>query len=268
MNLISNATAALPLPDARRRVRVSVVIPTLNEATVLGRTLREIGGAQDIEIIVVDGGSCDSTVKIAERFGALVVMAHRGRAHQMNVGAAAAKGEVLVFLHADTRLPTDFARLIHETLRDPVVVAGAFRLRLDSPRYSVRLVERMANFRSRWLRLPYGDQALFVKRHVFRAAAGFARLPIMEDFEFVRRLARWGRIVIVPAEVVSSARRWERLGVLRTTLINQMMILGYAVGVSPSRLARWYRGAKPGRDRDSTMPGSSLCNSIPATDEQ
>lgn len=229
--------------NGRRRPKISVIIPALNEAEVIARTLQSIPPEEGIEVIVADGGSLDDTVSVAKALGASVVHSAPGRAHQMNIGAAAARGGILVFLHADTRLPTDFVRSVYEVLRQPGVVAGAFRLRLDASRWKFRIVEVLANFRSKWLRLPYGDQALFMRRFHFRTAAGFSLLPIMEDFEFVRRIGRWGRIGLAREAAITSARRWERLGVLRTTLLNQVIILAYLCGVSPVRLASWYRGA-------------------------
>jgi rSAM/selenodomain-associated transferase 2 len=236
----------IPVPSEEcrpRRPKISVIIPTLNEASVIATTLRHIPRGGDVELIVVDGSSHDGTVAIAEASGARVIRTASNRAQQMNAGAAIARGEILLFLHADTRLPADFARAVHTVLSRPKVVAGAYRLRIDSPRWSLRVVEALANFRSRWLKMPYGDQALFLRARHFRTAVGFSNLPIMEDFEFVRRLGRWGRIAIAPAVVVTSARRWEKLGVLRTTLLNQVIILAYLLGVAPARLARWYRSA-------------------------
>lgn len=231
---------------------ISVILPVLNEAALIGAALQRIPRTEDMEVIVVDGGSADGTVSLAEAAGARVIRAGSGRARQMNAGAAVARGEILLFLHADTRLPAGFAGQVRQTLSRPGVVAGAFRLRIHSPRWSLRLIEALANFRSHRLQMPYGDQALFLRRHHFRAATGFANLPIMEDFEFVRRLRRRGRIALAPAAAVTSARRWERLGVLRTTLINQAMILAFLLGVAPARLARWYRGG-PARDRNSAQ---------------
>lgn len=223
-------------------MRLSIIIPVLNEAAQIGAALRQIPRTEDIEVIVVDGGSRDSTTRITEAFGARVIHAAAGRARQMNAGAAVARGGILLFLHADTLLPSDFVHVVRETLSHPEVVVGAFRLRIDSPRLTMRIIEALANFRSKWLRMPYGDQALFLRRRHFRMAVGFSKLPIMEDFEFVRRLGRWGRVALAQAAVLTSPRRWDRLGVLRTTLLNQAIILAYLLGVSPARLARWYRG--------------------------
>lgn len=249
------ACARLIPGDWRPCVKISVIVPVLNEAALLGTTLRQIPRTEEVEVIVVDGGSTDRSVQVAEAAGARVFRTAGGRANQMNAGAAVAQGDILLFLHADTRLPVDFARAVRETLSRPQVILGAFRLAIDSTRWSLRVIEALANFRSRCLWMPYGDQALFLRKHHFRTAAGFAKLPIMEDFEFVRRIARWGRVAIARSAVVTSARRWEKLGTLRATLINQAMILAYLMGVAPTRLARWYRGARElGRNKPKEVP--------------
>ncbi len=224
---------------------ISIIIPTLNEATCLGRTLESLRDAAYVEKIVVDAGSRDGTPKIAETHGCRVLTAPQGKAKQMNAGAAVATGSVLLFLHADTLLPQGLERHVHATLARPGVVAGAFRLSIEDARGSLRLIEWAANLRARWLQMPYGDQAIFVTAETFRAIGGFPDLPIMEDFEMVRRLRRCGRIAIADASVTTSARRWNAVGPLRTTWINQMIVLGYYLGVPPQRLTRWY-----GRRRD------------------
>jgi len=145
-----------------------------------------------------------------------------------------------LFLHADTRLPEGFDAHVRRALGQPRVVAGAFRLRIDGPQRTLRLIECGVNLRSRCLQMPYGDQALFLKAETFRTVGGFPELPIMEDFELVRRLRRHGRIAIADAAVTTSARRWNAFGALRTTWTNQMVIIGYYLGVSPGRLARQY----------------------------
>ena len=221
--------------------KISIIIPVLNEAGILPTTLHSLQGGSAREIIVVDGGSQDQTVEIAEALGVLVIRSPQaGRACQMNLGAAAATGEILLFLHADTRLPAGYQKMVEETLDKPKTVGGAFELALDSPRKSLRLLEKLVNWRSRLLSLPYGDQALFLKAAVFDKVGGFANLPIMEDFELVQRLKRLGKIRIAPAKVVTSARRWHQLGILNTTFLNQLIIIAYYLGVSPAKLARWY----------------------------
>lgn len=218
-------------------MKISIVIPVLNEAKSLSRVLPI--HATDIEIIIVDGGSQDETVKIAQSYGVKVLHSDSGRAIQMNAGAEIATGEILLFLHGDTQLPEGFDRMICETLLGSI--AGAFELKIDLDLPGLRWIERGVNWRSRFLQMPYGDQALFLRTEAFHAIDGFPELPIMEDFEFVRTLRQTGRIAIVPHAVLTSGRRWQKYGVLRTTIVNQIAILAYLLGVSPHRIHRWYR---------------------------
>jgi uncharacterized protein len=225
---------------------ISVIIPVLNEASSIQANLQSLQAlvqtsAQAIEIIVVDGGSRDQTVALAKAAGARVIETIQGRATQMNAGAKSATGKILLFLHADTRLPVGFQDLVESALALPQSIAGAFELKIAGSEPGLRWVERGVRWRSRLLQLPYGDQAIFLKAEIFWQVGGFAELPIMEDFELVRRLQNLGQIVIVPAAVVTSGRRWQRLGTFRTTLINQMVIIAYFLGVSPRRIAHWYR---------------------------
>lgn len=219
---------------------ISIIIPALNEAANLAETLVTMRSFSTVEVIVVDGGSTDDTVIIAESFGAQVLLTQAGRARQMNAGAIEASGEVLLFLHADTRLPKDFDRYINSALAEPDVIAGAFRLELDGAQRGLRLIEKMANWRSHRLQMPYGDQAIFMRTEVFHRFGGFPPMPLMEDFELVRRLRKHGRIFIAPVPVISSARRWLKLGIFKTTCINQIIIAAYLAGASPERISRWY----------------------------
>ena len=227
---------------------VSVVIPTLNEAAQIADRVSELRAVSGIEVIVVDGGSADGTLDRALAAGARAYSSPPGRARQMNLGAAMAQSPILLFLHADTRLPEDFAESVRWTLSLDGVVAGAFELRIESASRGLRLIERLANARSRRLQMPYGDQALFLTAEAFRQSGGFPEIPLMEDFNFVRRLKRQGRIAIVPAPVLTSARRWIQRGVFAQTCLNQMLICGCLLGVSPARLARWY-GSRNGSRR-------------------
>jgi rSAM/selenodomain-associated transferase 2 len=219
---------------------VSIVVPALNEAAALAATLAPWSGRDGVELIVVDGGSTDATPTVAARY-ARVVQAAPGRARQMNAGAAVATGAALLFLHADTRLPEDAVAAVRTALADPAVVGGAFRLSIEPSTPALRLVAAGANLRARWLGLSYGDQALFVRRTVFDALGGFPEVPLMEDLIFVRRLARYGRVRLLPQTVATSSRRWQREGVLTVTLRNQLLVTLWACGVRPERLARWYR---------------------------
>ncbi len=225
---------------------ISVIIPALNEAQHITPTLASLSQARGVDILVVDGGSRDQTRALAQAQGAAVLSSSPGRARQLNAGAAAAAGQILFFLHADTLAPPGYDTLIRQALSRPGVSAGAFSLSIANAAASLRLISALANRRSRWLQLPYGDQGLFLPSSLFRALGGFPDLPLMEDVVLVRRLRRHGRILTLPQTVVTSGRRWQQLGVVRTTAINQLMLLGFAWGIAPSTLARLYRHrAKP-----------------------
>lgn len=226
---------------------ISIIIPTLNEAGNIKEAIATTQPSTNIEIIVVDGGSQDGTVEIAQSLGVTVISSSPGRASQMNAGAVAASGDILLFLHADTHLPPKFDVLIRAALQKPAIVAGAFALRIDASLLSLRWVEWGVNWRSHFLQMPYGDQAIFLTKEVFQQIGGFPELPIMEDFELMRRLKRTGKIVIVPVPVVTSARRWLQKGVFKTTLINQIVIIAYFLGVSPEQIYSWYRQGKFGK---------------------
>lgn len=223
---------------------LSIIIPTLNEEQVLGKTLARLEDQKNsgvIEVIVVDGGSSDTTLALAESTGCRTITSTRGRGRQMNAGAAAARGEVLLFLHADTLLPDNFSRLILDAVRLPSFAAGAFSLAIDSPARSLATIAWFTNLRSRLLQLPYGDQALFVSKRMFDAIGGFPEMAIMEDFVFIRKIKKKGKIIILPERAMTSARRWQKIGIVRTTLINQAIVCGYSLGVPPAILAGWYR---------------------------
>lgn len=228
--------------------RLSIIIPVLNEGHQVERRLKPLmaqcGDDPTLEVIVADGGSRDETVAIARSLGVSIITAPPGRANQMNAGARVAQGDVLLFLHADTLLPDNFQTLISDTLAQPNVIAGAFELAIQGPNPALRWVEWGVGVRSHLFQMPYGDQALFLKRTTFAALGGFADLPIMEDFDLIQRLKKQGRVAIAPAAVMTSGRRWEKLGVWKTTLLNQVIILGYRLGVSPARLMQWYRNAR------------------------
>ncbi|MEH2029394.1 MAG: TIGR04283 family arsenosugar biosynthesis glycosyltransferase [Nostoc sp.] len=224
--------------------KISIIIPAINEAVNIKEAITTTQPSTNIEVIVVDGGSKDNTVEIAQSLNVKVISSSPGRAVQMNTGAVAASGEILLFLHADTRLPTGFDDMIRTALQQPGIVAGAFKLRIDASLFSLRWVEWGVNVRSHFYQMPYGDQAIFLTKEVFQQIGGFPELVIMEDFELMRRLKRIGRIVIIPTPVVTSARRWLQKGVFKTTLLNQIVITAYLLGVSPERIRRWYRREK------------------------
>lgn len=221
--------------------QISIIIPVLNEANTIRSVLARVLDAETVEVIVADGGSQDETVAIAKSLGVKVISGAAGRARQMNAGAAVATGDIFLFLHADTRLPSGFQTLIPPALNTARTVAGAFELRIDARLRGLRIVERMVDARSRLLSMPYGDQAIFLKASIFHELGGFPEFPIMEDFELVRRLKRRGKIKILSASVLTSGRRWQKLGIVKTTLINQLIIISYLLGVPTDQLARWYR---------------------------
>ena len=225
---------------------ISIIIPTLNEAGCIGQTVVWLVGQPGVEVIVADGGSQDQTVALATAAGATVIAAPLGRGSQQNAGALAAQGRVLLFLHADTRLPEGFAAQIREALNRPGIVAGAFRFAVDATGWRFRLLEYGANWRAALLGLPYGDQALFLPAARFQAMGGFKKIALLEDLELVRRLRKMGRIALLTNPALTSARRWQRLGLVRTTVINQMILLGFFCGLRPDRLARWYGKVREG----------------------
>jgi rSAM/selenodomain-associated transferase 2/rSAM/selenodomain-associated transferase 1 len=221
---------------------ISVIIPTWCEESNIGPLLHDLVGAPNVEIIVVDGESSDRTLEIAASYNVKVIQASRCRAVQMNAGAKEARGDILLFLHADTRLPKNWALMVRNALAEPGTAAGAFELAINGNARGLRIIERLTNIRSRRLQFPYGDQAIFLRADLFRRIDGYSEAPIMEDFELIQRLRKLGRIITLPERAVTSARRWRGLGIWRTTLINQAVIFGYLIGISPARLARWYRG--------------------------
>ncbi|MDX1531431.1 MAG: TIGR04283 family arsenosugar biosynthesis glycosyltransferase [Rhodothermales bacterium] len=225
---------------------VAVVIPALNEAAALPATLSSVADqAGPAEVVVVDGGSADATRAEAEAAGVRVIVAERGRAQQMNAGAAASSGDGLLFLHADTTLPPDALARVREALADPAVAGGCFRLRFDRDSFWLRFWT--LPLRMRWHRWAFGDRALFVRRSVFDAVGGFPEQPLFEDLDLVRALRRRGRFVFLDAAVTTSARRFEAGGPFRQQLRNLVIWAGWLVGADPARLRHLY----PYREREA-----------------
>jgi rSAM/selenodomain-associated transferase 2 len=222
--------------------RLSIVVPAVDEAANLARLLPDLlARERDAEVLVADGGSRDESRAVVARVPAVRwVSAPRGRARQMNAGARAARGDVLLFLHADTLLPDGAGAAIRAALADPGVVGGRFDVRLDSDRYLLALVGWLMNHRSRLTGISTGDQAIFVRRAVFEGLGGYPDIPLMEDVELTRRLKRCGRLAALGLRVMTSARKWETEGPLRTIVLMWILRLLYATGVSPVRLHRWY----------------------------
>jgi rSAM/selenodomain-associated transferase 2 len=219
---------------------LSVIIPTLNEAPSIGDVIHR-ARFPGCEVIVADGGSTDATLDIARASGAVVISAPRGRALQQNAGAARAQGKVLMFLHADTFLPSDYPYQVFETLMDHRVVAGAFQFKTDYSHKGMRLIEKTVRIRSTLFQMPYGDQALFMPKTIFQKAGGFPLAPIAEDLFLIRQLRRRGRIGMAPGAAVTSARRWRQIGIWRATGINYLIAMGCLAGINPEKLAPLYR---------------------------
>ena len=224
-------------------LRLSVVIPALNEATGIQAALQALSPlvARGAQIIVANGASTDSTATRALAAGAQVVHAPRGRARQMNAGAHQASGELLLFLHADTRLPPDADRLIQEALASGPQVWGRFDVRIEGRPRMLRVIAAFMNRRSRWTGIATGDQALFMTRAAFDAVGGFPAQPLMEDIEMSARLLNLSRPACLRARVVTSGRRWETRGVWRTVLLMWRLRLAYWRGAAPEHLAELYR---------------------------
>jgi len=240
---------------------ITVVIPTLNEEAVLPRTLSQAASLGFDELIVVDGGSHDRTREIVQAFASApaislqrsilspqssalspvsLLTAPPGRANQMNAGAAASEGTVLLFLHADTSLPSDARQAVERALEDPACVGGRFDVRFERDSGPGWLISRMMNLRSRWTGIATGDQAIFVRRSLFEQLGGYSDLPIMEDVDFSRRLKRTGRLSALRSKVITSYRRWDTRGPLRTMLLMWVLRFLYWIGISPHRITRLY----------------------------
>jgi len=219
--------------------RISIIVPVLDDAAAAARLEAQLLPDPAVELVLVDGGHDPALDGIAARRpGARVVRAPRGRGRQLDAGAAEAGGDWLWFLHADSRPPAGWRDMFDAA--GPEARGGWFRFALDSPAWQARALERLVAWRVRWLRLPYGDQGIFVRREVFAGLGGFGAAPLMEDVALARRLVRSGPVLEPPLAVVTSARRWERDGWLRRSARNVMLLALYGLGVSPERLARWY----------------------------
>jgi len=243
----------LPVWDLVSNQFISVVIPTLNEEANLPKTLQSVGRMPNCEVIVADGGSQDQTVPIAEEWGAKIVLSEACRGGQMNAGAHKASGDILLFLHADTGLPANYAALIRHMLSNPAVPGGSFAVRFSPTTRQLNVKSKAISLRTTVFRKPYGDQAIFVRTSLFRLMGEYADIPLMEDVEFVNRLRRRGKLAFIREPVVTDSRRFTTQGRIRATLRNKLTKMGYALGVSPERLARFYYRTPIERDRDDNV---------------
>jgi len=225
-------------------IQLSIIIPVLNEEYNLPQCLRAIPHNPNIEVIVIDGGSSDRSIQIAKHYGCTTETILGGKAKQLQKGAQKAQGNTLLFLHGDCLLPKNFDVVIEQTLHQQNVCCGAFSLAINEKGFKYTLVSWGANFRSRWSNLPYGDQGLFMRKSTYQKIGGFPSIPIMEDYVFIRNIAQLGAIMTCPEKIITSARRWKNMGVFRTTMINQAIIIGYKIGIHPENLYRLYNRLK------------------------
>jgi rSAM/selenodomain-associated transferase 2 len=223
---------------------ISVIIPAFNEREGIRACIEHVLSERgDTEVIVCDGGSTDGTPDVVREYGekgVLLVKTQKGRGAQMNAGAAGAGGDILVFLHADTILEKGWHEAVTAALKDRKRSGGAFSLRIGSPGRQFRMIESLVNLRCRICKLPYGDQAIFMRRQTFIGVGGYRDIPLMEDVDIVERLKAFGTIVMLDQKAVTAARRWEREGWLCTSARNQLIMLLYRLGTDPRRLARMY----------------------------
>jgi len=225
-------------------MRVSVIIPALNEEKNIRTTLEALKPIAPYEVVVADGGSTDRTREICQSLGTTVLSSPRGRGRQMNEGARRASGDVLLFLHADSRLPPTALDDVCTALSDPQYVGGRFDVELDKDRWMLRVVGRLISLRSRLTKVATGDQAIFVRREVFESIGGYPDIPLMEDVALSRALKRAGRVACLRSRVITSARRWQMEGLWRTIVKMWTLKLLYLMGVSPLRLKRFYGDAR------------------------
>jgi rSAM/selenodomain-associated transferase 2 len=225
-------------------IKMSVIVPVLDEEKTIAATLQSLARFAPFEIIVVDGGSTDRTAEICQQFDVKVMVSARGRARQMNSGAKAASGDILLFLHADTTLPNSAFDDIRLALGDSRCVGGRFDVELAGQHWMLKVIGAMVNYRSRLSKVSTGDQAIFVRRFVFEQIGGYPDIPLMEDLAFCRMLRHTGEIACLKSRVMTSARRWEIHGVWRTILRMWALKLLYLAGVSPNRLKQYYADAR------------------------
>ncbi|MBN2599688.1 MAG: TIGR04283 family arsenosugar biosynthesis glycosyltransferase [Candidatus Thermoplasmatota archaeon] len=227
----------------------SIIIPVLHESRIIHGlldSLRRLTTDGPVEIIVVDGSLSRDTLQVISDETIQRYRCHAGRARQMNLGAAHASGDILIFLHADTRLPENALARIQQTLQNPQLVGGAFSLQIDSSRFLLRMTAVFSTLRSRMSRAPYGDQAIFLRKSYFDSIGGYQDLPLMEDVDLMRRIKKHkDDIIILTDSVITSDRRWNQEGLLYTALRNNLIIFLYWCGMPAEKLARFYPWQKP-----------------------
>ena len=228
-----------------KKVTFSIIVPALHESDKINSLVEHLEGlerSRDAEMIVVDGNPNGDTIQAIGSDRVKKMVAPKGRARQMNGGASMAKGEILIFLHADTELPRNALKTINSAMAQGRYVGGAFQLDFNSEKIRFRMLARLASLRCLLTRIPYGDQAIFIERDYFSALGGYKDIPIMEDVELMRRIKRKGdKICIIPEQVKTSPRRWEEEGFVYVNVRNTFLFFSYVLGVSPEKLASFYK---------------------------
>ncbi len=218
---------------------ISIIIPAYKEGERLEKLTQKFTGIKGCEIVAAMVEGDEATIKPGSD-EAIIVYAQKGRAKQMNAGAAIASGDILIFLHADTAIAPESLADVRLALSEPCVVGGAYRFKIDASSFAYSLIGFMANLRSRWFKAPYGDQALFIKRDVFQKIGGYKDMPIMEDTRLVADMKREGKIAIIDDYAITSSRKWMQEGASYTTIRNWLIMLAYKMGAKPETLVKWY----------------------------
>ncbi len=225
-------------------MKISIIVPTLNEARFLNETLIKIQLLSPHELIISDGGSNDGTLKIAAKFTQHIIKGPAGRALQMNAGAQVATGDLLLFLHADSHIKPNSYQKMLDTMKNPKVIGGAFSLLIESSKWALQIINQFANLRSKYLGRAYGDQAFFVKKHIFQQMKGYTEFPICEDLDFYKRLKVFGSVVLLKEVVLTSPRRWVNDGIWLTTIKNIFIATLFELGFPPRILTKWYQAIR------------------------
>ena len=225
-------------------MRLAIVVPLLNEAQLIQRHMQRFKALPCDELYFVDGGSNDATCQIVMEAGVSLLSSVKGRSVQMNAGAASCKSDILLFIHADTLLSSSDIELIKKVMQDKKIVGGRFDIRLSGDAFAFRIIEFFINWRSRITKISTGDQCQFVRRSVFEEMGGFPKQALMEDIEFSKRLKGYGKVACLKNKVLTSSRRWEKHGIIRTVWLMWKLRFLYAWGKSPKALAEMYRNAR------------------------
>ncbi len=223
---------------------VSIIIPALNEAGTINTTIDSVfnQNVSPVEVIVVDGDKKGTTISAIQENSVKSITSSPGRSIQMNRGAGEATGDILLFLHSDTTLPDNALKKILHTIKNENYPAGAFNLTINATGFSFRVVEKMASLRSRLTRIPFGDQAIFIKRDLFETLDGYTNIPVMEDLDLMKRIKKAGlKIKLLSPGILTSARRWKKEGVVYCTVRNWVILFFFMIGISPFKLARFYK---------------------------